>query len=141
MPSEPLLLTPSGIELQTSPCPPQTVLSGQPESRHAKLLSSRNRMSTMMVWDCTPGTFRWHYAKDETAFVVRGEAFMMNERGEERRFAAGDVGFFPAGYKCTWRVTQTFRKIAVVKENIWLPFAWCIKACNKILSVTGLTGN
>ena len=63
---------------------------------------------------------------------------MTAENGEERRFAAGDVGFFPAGYTCTWRITQTFRKVALIKENIWQPLAWSVKVCNKLLAITGL---
>jgi uncharacterized cupin superfamily protein len=138
VPNEPLIITPATLDLQSQPEPPQTILSGEPASRHSKLLINRDKLTTLMLWDCTPGSFRWHYAKDETVFVVSGEAFMTAEKGEERRFAAGDVGFFPAGYTCTWRVTQTFRKVALIKENIWMPLAWCIKVGNKLLAITGM---
>jgi uncharacterized protein len=136
--TELLLITPATLDLQGLPEPPQTILQGEPVSRHAKLLTNRDKMTTLMLWDCTPGSFRWHYTKDETVFVISGEAFMTAENGEERRFAAGDVGFFPAGYTCTWRITQTFRKVALIKENIWLPLAWSIKVCNKLLAITGI---
>jgi uncharacterized cupin superfamily protein len=134
----PLLVTPATIDLQTPPEPPQMVLSGEPVSRHSKLLTNRDRMTTLILWDCTPGSFRWRYPKDETVFVISGEAFMSIEGGKERRFAAGDVGFFPAGYTCTWRITETFRKVALTKENIWLPLAWCIKVWNKLWTISGV---
>lgn len=91
-----------------------------------------------MVWDCTPGTFSWYYDMDETIIVISGEAYMIGQGGEERRFGAGDLGFFPAGTRCTWRITQTLRKVGVLKENIGRPLGFGIKVCRKLLRIIGL---
>jgi uncharacterized protein len=53
--------------------------------------------SVILVWECTAGRFHWHYVKDEVLVVVVGEAFVTNEKGEERRLGPGDLAFFPAG--------------------------------------------
>ena len=64
----------------------------------------------------------------------------MLENGEERRFGPGDVGFFPAGTTCTWRVATYILKVAVLRESIWRPLGYCLKAWKKILRMLGLLG-
>lgn len=71
--------------------------------------------------------------------VVSGEAIMIDEKGEERRLGAGDVGFFPAGTSCTWWVPNHIRKVAVVKESIWRPLGFGLKLWNKFLRAAGLS--
>jgi hypothetical protein len=72
--------------------------------------------------------------------VVSGEAIMTNETGEERRFGAGDIGFFPAGTSCTWLVPDHIRKVAVLKETMWRPLGFGLKVWNKLLRTVGLSG-
>lgn len=117
---------------------PGSVLSGKPESRSRVLVRSHDLVSHILVWECTAGRFNWHYEQDESVVVVSGEAFMTNENGEESRFATGDVGFFPAGTSCTWYVPSAFRKIAVVREPMWRPLGFAVKAWNKLLRIIGL---
>jgi uncharacterized cupin superfamily protein len=135
-----LMIDPATVELEPSPIRKEWILDGAPTARSTKLVSSDDRVSAVLVWDCSPGSFHWHYDKEETIFVLSGEAFMTNDQGEVRRIAAGDVGFFPAGYSCDWRVTQHFRKVAVLRESMWLPLGLGLKAWNKFLSSTGLSG-
>lgn len=71
--------------------------------------------------------------------VVSGEAFMKTENGE-RRFGPGDLGFFPAGTSCTWRVPEGIRKIAVLREPMWRPLGFALKVCHKLLRTIGLAG-
>jgi hypothetical protein len=72
--------------------------------------------------------------------VISGEAFMINEKGEERRFGPGDMGFFPAGTSCTWRITEHLRKVGVLKENVGRPLGLAVKAWHKVLRIVGLSG-
>ena len=117
---------------------PDSVLSGKPASRSKVLVRSRDYAAHIMIWECTAGRFNWHYLQDESVFVVSGEAFMINENGEESRFATGDVGFFPAGTSCTWYVPSSFRKTAVVREPMWRPLGFAVKAWNKLRRIIGL---
>src|SRR5271169_2633108 len=91
---------PSTVDLQPEPIPPEWILSGTPEARSQTLVRSDDWASHIVVWDCTPGRFTWHYSSDEVLLVVSGEAFLLNEKGEECRFGPGDLGFFPAGTSC-----------------------------------------
>ena len=101
-------------------------------------MRSHDLVSHILVWECTAGRFNWHYKQDESVVVVSGEAFMINENGEESRFATGDVGFFPAGTSCTWCVPSSFRKIALVREPMWQPLGFAVKAWNKLLRLVRL---
>jgi hypothetical protein len=94
----------------------------------------------MVVWECSAGSFNWFYTQDEALFVVSGEAFISNGKGEECRLGPGDFGFFPAGTSCTWRVPHCVRKVAVVRETMWRPLGLGLKAWSKFLRVVGRAG-
>jgi uncharacterized cupin superfamily protein len=131
---KPILRINAGFaEMEPDPIPAEWILSGTPQARTNKLVTSRDWSSTVVVWDCTPGSFKWHYSKDETVHFLSGEAFMTDDDGEEHRFGAGDIAFFPAGTTCTWRVTDHIRKVAVVRETMWRPLGFVLKVSKKIL--------
>jgi uncharacterized protein len=126
-----------GVDAQSFPS--KWVLDGAPESKSKILARSSDSTANVEVWECTAGLFRWHFDRDEVIVVISGEAFLIRENGTERRFAVGDVGFFPAGTHCTWRVDEHFRKVAVLKENIWGPLGFALKCWSKLSRVaTGL---
>lgn len=135
-----LITTPSTLDLLPEVIPPEWISGGTPVARKVKIATSHDWTSSIVVWDCTPGRFQWHYMQDESVFVVSGEAFMVGENGEERRFGAGDFGFFPAGTTCNWRVTEHFRKVAVLREPMWRPLGFVFKVAKKALRAMGLLG-
>ncbi len=132
-----LIVTAASVELEPAPIPPDWVVSGSPVARCKKMVRSHDRTSHIVIWDCTPGSFKWHYGMDETIVLISGEFFMINEKGEERRFGPGDLGFFPAGASCTWRITETVRKVAVLRESTWHPLRLGVKVWHKLLRVFG----
>ncbi len=131
----------SDVELEPSQMPADWILQGTPQIRSKMLVRTHDWTSNIVVWECTAGSYRWHYNQDEAVFVLSGEGFMTNENGAERRFGPGDMGFFPAGTTCTWRHPDHFRKVAVLKESMWRPLGFCFKAWCKILRVIGLRGS
>jgi uncharacterized cupin superfamily protein len=136
----PVMANPATVELEPEPIPFEWIVSGRPEARSKNLVRSHDFTSHVVVWDCTEGIFKWHYSQDEVILVVSGEAFMINEKGEERRFGTGDVGFFPAGTSCLWRVSKPIRKVAVLRETMWRPLGLGLKGWKKFLRVVGLAG-
>jgi hypothetical protein len=90
-----------------------------------------------MVWDCTAGRFSWHYSKDETLVVISGEAFISNEKGEERRIGPGDIVFFPVGSSSTWRVPSYIKKVAFLRHTMPRPLGFGLLAWNKLLQIVG----
>lgn len=135
-----VMANPANVELQPEPIPQEWILTGAPVSRSKNLARSRDLTSSVVVWDCTAGSFRWHYGQDETVLFISGEAFLIYENGEERRFGPGDLAFFPSGTICHWRVDDYVKKVAVLRESMWRPLGVCLKAWKKLLRVVGLTG-
>lgn len=125
-------------ELNPEPISEQWILSGKPVARSKVVARSRDWSSSVVVWDCTAGSFRWHYRQDEVIVVISGDAVLLGENGAERRFSAGDYGFFPAGSVANWRVDRYIRKVALLKEPMWRPVGFAMKAWNKILRNVGL---
>lgn len=142
MPRPVVIVTPADIKLDDAlqPFSPNWVLSGAPASRSKTLARSKDWAANIVVWECTAGRFKWHFTQDETIFVVSGETIMISEKGEERRLGPGDIGYFPAGTRCTFIVSDRIRKVAVVRESLWRPLGFSLKVWNKLLRLTGLSG-
>lgn len=126
-------------ELDRGSIPLTWVLSGHPETQSKLLGKTRDGLAHVMLWECGAASFRWHYSKDEVFIILSGEAFLKEDGGRERRFAAGDVAFFPAGSDATWRIPDHVRKVAVLKNSVWFPVAFISKVPNKLLEVLGLS--
>jgi hypothetical protein len=83
-------------------------------------------------WSCTAGRFTWQYAEDEILVVVSGETLITDENGREHRLGPGDMGFFPAGSSCTWRVTGHVRKFAMVRTPMPRPLAFALRVWHRL---------
>lgn len=135
-----LITTLAGVQLERGSIPPEWVLSGQPETRTKILGRTRDRLAYVVVWECGAVSYKWHYSKDEAYIVLSGEGFMIDRTGIERRFAAGDVAFFPAGTDAIWRHPDHFRKVAVLKNSVSLPLALAVKVWSKFRHLIGISG-
>lgn len=131
---------PASVDLQPSRISADWIMSGNPAAWNNEVAVSHDRNSRIIVWECTEGHFKWCYSKDESVIVVSGEAFLIRDNGDELRFGPGDVGFFPAGTTCTWRVPGRFRKVAVLREPMSRPLGLAVKALNRLLQMVGLAG-
>ncbi len=131
--SQPIVIAPPAeVELAPAPIPADWILAGTPEARSCQLARSQDGASTVMAWSCTAGRFNWHYTVDETVHIISGEVFVTNEKGEECRLGPGDMAFFPAGSRSTWRVPAEVRKLAVCRQAMPLPFGFALRAWNKL---------
>jgi len=126
------------VDPRRIPILPEWVLSGAPISRQKSLVRSRDWTCNMLVWESTAGTFDWHYGKDEMVIIVSGEVEIANDGGEKRCLRSGDFAFFPAGTVCTWHVPEYVKKVAMVREPMWLPFGLALKVWHKFLQLVGL---
>ena len=135
-----LLFDPQTVELEPEPINPDLIVRGTPTARSKKLVTSSDWTANVVVWECTPGVFHWRYTRDETIYVLAGEAFISTGSDQPRRFAAGDLGFFPNGLVCNWQIVQTFRKFVVQKETMLAPLGLGVKVFKKLLRESGLLG-
>lgn len=128
----------NATDLAPAPIAKSWILSGTPEARNKMLAQSADRTSYIMVWECTPGEFNWHYTDDETVVLLSGEVFISNGSGAERRAGPGDMVFFPAGCSAKWRITDRVRKVAVLRNALPMPMSLGLRAYNKVMRMVGL---
>jgi hypothetical protein len=67
------------------------------------------------LWECTPGEFPT--VKDgvnESAQILSGSATLRHDDGTETHLRAGDAAVTPDGWRGTWTVHETMRKIYTV---------------------------
>jgi uncharacterized cupin superfamily protein len=131
--SQPIVTAcPESVELAPAPINPDWILEGAPEARSKQLARSRDGASAVMAWSCTAGRFNWHYMVDETVHIISGEVFVTNEKGEECRLGPGDMAFFPAGSRSTWRVPVQVKKLAVCRQAMPRPFGFALRVWNRL---------
>jgi len=136
-----VITSPLTIELKSEakPITGSWLLSGTPVTRTESLGRSHDFTTNNVIWECSAGRFDWHYVQDEALVVISGEAFISNGNGEERRLGPCDFAFFPAGSTATWRVPELVRKVAIVRETLWMPLGFSLKAWKKLLRMAGLS--
>ena len=117
--------------------PMANVVDGAPKSGTKILATSHDRNSIVWVWECTVGSFIWHYGEDETVYIISGEVFISTENGEERRLGQGDMAVFPGGVSCRWRVTAPVKKLPSPERTYG--FLW-VSACELATSLPGSWG-
>jgi uncharacterized protein len=136
-----ILVAPAAsAELAAAPITPAWIMDGHPEARSRRLATTRDRTAFVSSWECTPGKFKWVYDEDEIVYIIRGRVFISTSEEVERCLATGDFAFFPAGSSCIWRVTETVRKVAVVRKDVPQLVGVGIRAWHKLLRVVGIRG-
>jgi uncharacterized cupin superfamily protein len=99
------------VSLDPWPIPTDQIKAGQPVARGMVIARSEDRKTFTGVWECTPGTFEWSYAWDETVSIVAGRVTITSKGGGSQVFQTGDVANFPIGLEATWTVHETVRKV------------------------------
>jgi uncharacterized protein len=130
----------TAVDLKDAPIRPEWILGGAPIARNSVLSSSADRLATTLVWDCTPGRFKWIYDTDETIYILEGKITLTTVDGATRALAAGDVVFFPAGSSAVWEVLEHVRKLAFFRQPVPHPLALILRALRKVFSSVPVTG-
>ena len=111
------------LDLRDAPIPPDWITGGTPKARSALHSVSADGAATTTVWDCTAGTFRWHFGWDETVLILDGEVEVTAVDGSRRTIRAGEVAFFPAGSSAVWHIPVYLRKLAFCRRRLPAPVA------------------
>ena len=104
--------------LVAAPIPAAWVRAGTPHARWKPLGESADGHALLALWDCTAGSFEWHFGGEETIVIVEGEVTIRDATGAERRLVKGDVARFPPMSNYTWTVDTYVRKVAILRKNI-----------------------
>ncbi|HKU38549.1 MAG TPA: cupin domain-containing protein [Polyangiales bacterium] len=102
--------------LESMPVPSAWILAGEPVARAITITESRDKRYRSGVWECTAGTFEWHFGVDEIIHILEGEVFVEDGDGRQLHLKPGDVAHFPAGTSTRWHVPQHVRKFFTHRE-------------------------
>lgn len=121
MSTQPIVCSNTGLELKSAPIKPEWIIEGTPTARAAELSRSADQTATTLVWDCTPGKFKWIYDTDETIHILEGWITLDDGHAPPRRLGPGDVVFFPRGAVVRWHVESPVRKLAFFRHCLPKP--------------------
>jgi uncharacterized protein len=107
----------TAVDLRPSPIEPAWIVAGNPVAESAVLSRSADRTATTIVWQCSAGSFDWHYAFDETIYILEGSVVLSSDAMPPTLFTAGDVVFFRSGATARWVVEDRLRKLAFCRET------------------------
>jgi EutQ-like cupin domain len=62
----------TAVDLTPSPIEPSWIIKGNPVAQSALLTKSSDGLAWTMVWQCSEGSFHWHYDLDETILILKG---------------------------------------------------------------------
>jgi uncharacterized protein len=63
------------------------------------------------IWQCTPGPSYWAQNENEVIYLLSGRMTVTPDGGEAEQVKAGDIAVFPIGWKGTWDIHETVRKV------------------------------
>ncbi|MFE9171201.1 cupin domain-containing protein [Streptomyces kebangsaanensis] len=97
--------------------PKPTSTTGQQETTRT-LWQSPDGLAEIGVWECDPGHFTaTRDGYDEFCQVLTGSATIRTEGGEAVELRPGSTLAMPAGWRGTWQVHETLRKVYVLRTH------------------------
>jgi uncharacterized cupin superfamily protein len=120
------------VILKPAPINSDWVLEGSPVARAGEIARSTDGTTVSLVWDCTAGTFDWHFGVDETVHIVEGEVEVSAPGFGPRMLRAGDAALFRAGTTARWHVPAYVKKIAFIRHPLPRPLGFALRAFGKV---------
>jgi uncharacterized cupin superfamily protein len=103
-------LTRSGA-LETQAMDSSWVTEGRGDYKIHTFATSTDGNEQSGIWECTgPAKFTWHFASDETVYILDGQVHIDYDDGHKRTLTPGSVAFFPAGSKASWHIPHSVKK-------------------------------
>ena len=66
------------------------------------------------IWQCTAGPSYWVQEENEFIYLLSGSLTVTPDGGKPATFGPGDGAMFPRGWRGTWDLHETVRKVYVV---------------------------
>jgi uncharacterized protein len=104
-------------DMDPDPMDPSWILEGNPEARSRRLFLDPDRSISATLWDCTAGTFDWHYGGDEIIQIVDGEAELTFPNGTVTVVKPGDIVYFPGAQIVRFHVSRYVRKVSLYSDR------------------------
>ena len=94
----------------------EKLVSGNPRQRLWNVYSSADMHFHAGEWASSPGAWRIHYTENELCHMLEGVVRLTNEAGTARVYRAGDSFVVPSGFRGTWEVIESCRKLYAIYE-------------------------
>jgi uncharacterized cupin superfamily protein len=92
-----------------------TMIEGESHTSGVILHQGPNGESETGVWICTPGYWDCHVTADEFCHFLQGRCTYTHESGDVIEIVPDTTAFFPKDWKGTCRVTETIRKVYMIR--------------------------
>ena len=66
------------------------------------------------IWQCTAGPSYWVQEENEFIYILSGSLTVTPDGGKPATFGAGDCAMFPRGWRGTWDLHETVRKVYAI---------------------------
>lgn len=100
---------------------PERLLEGAPRWTTWRHFSSPDGTMHAGLWQSTAGKWRMDYQRWEFMSVQSGECVIEHEDGKLLRLRAGSTLVIEPGFKGTWQVIETMRKLYYVRQELSPP--------------------
>ncbi|MBD8890030.1 cupin domain-containing protein [Roseibium litorale] len=104
-----------GIEPEHETPAPEKVLAGDPQFTTWLCETRDDERQFTGIWQSTPGKWAVSYDEWEFCTILSGVSILTDETGAERTLRANDSFIIHPGFKGTWEVVETTRKIFVIR--------------------------
>jgi uncharacterized cupin superfamily protein len=94
----------------------ERILHGSPDQKIDNRFSSACGRFNAGIWQGEIGTWEVYFTEYEYCEILAGVSTIVDCEGVTRTVRAGDRFVIPAGFKGTWEVVQSCRKIYVSYE-------------------------
>lgn len=95
----------------------EKILKGEPDQAVYNHYSSPCGQFAAGVWEGEVGQWTVNYTEHEYCEIVQGVSVLRDQEGNAKTLRAGDRFVIPAGFKGTWEVLESCRKIYVMFEQ------------------------
>ncbi|WP_152045636.1 cupin domain-containing protein [Aureimonas psammosilenae] len=109
-----LVLDPSSIEPEEGAPSPDRIVGGTPTNRTWNFEDDGTGLYSG-IWESSPGEWRVDYTEWEFCHIASGVSVLTEDGKEPVQLKAGDSFVIRPGFRGTWRVVETTRKLYVIK--------------------------
>jgi uncharacterized protein len=89
--------------------------TGEPMQTSGIILwSSDDESQQAGVWQCSAGPSYWVQEENEFVHILSGSLTVRPDGGSPRKLGPGDAAVFPRGWRGTWDLHETVRKVYVI---------------------------
>ncbi|WP_322015689.1 cupin domain-containing protein [Paraburkholderia sp. J12] len=96
---------------------PEKLIAGDPLQTLTQCYTSPCGQFSTGIWASTPGHWRVNYTEMEYCEILEGVSVIRDEAGAAKELRTGDRFVIPSGFKGTWEVVESCRKIYVAYEK------------------------